>query len=103
MNAICIGKCTLDPNIRDPDQPPIPLLGRPVRQMMYGFAMPLMSASHRRCITEYHRNEKVDEAENPWGYMPLQVQPRKYTVKNGVLRYTFAMVFWDTFIYVGVT
>ena len=25
------------------------------------------------------------------------------TVKNGVLRYTFAMVFWDTFIYVGVT
>ena len=26
-----------------------------------------------------------------------------YTVKNGVLRYTFAMVFWDTFIYVGVT
>ena len=24
------------------------------------------------------------------------------TVKNGVLRYTFAMVFWDTFIYVGV-
>ena len=21
-----------------------------------------------------------------------------YTVKNGVLRYTFAMVFWDTFI-----
>ena len=26
-----------------------------------------------------------------------------YTVKNGVLRYTFAMVFWDTFIYIGVT
>ena len=26
-----------------------------------------------------------------------------YTVKNGVLWYTFAMVFWDTFIYVGVT
>ena len=26
-----------------------------------------------------------------------------YTVKNGMLRYTFAMVFWDTFIYVGVT
>ena len=25
------------------------------------------------------------------------------SVKNGVLRYTFAMVFWDTFIYVGVT
>ena len=25
------------------------------------------------------------------------------TVKNGMLRYTFAMVFWDTFIYVGVT
>ena len=24
-------------------------------------------------------------------------------VKNGVLRYTFAMVFWDAFIYVGVT
>ena len=26
-----------------------------------------------------------------------------HTVKNGVLRYTFAMVFWDTFIYVGVS
>ena len=78
VNAICLGKCTLDPNIGDPDQPPIPLLGRPVRQMMYGFAMPLMSASHRRCITEYHRNEKVDEAENTWEYMPHQVQPRKY-------------------------
>ena len=25
-----------------------------------------------------------------------------HTVKNGVLRYTFAMVFWDTFISVGV-
>ena len=28
---------------------------------------------------------------------------RKYTVKNGVLRYTFAMVFWDTFLCSGVT
>ena len=25
-----------------------------------------------------------------------------HTVKNGVLRYTFAMVFWDTFIYMLV-
>ena len=23
--------------------------------------------------------------------------------KNGVLRYTFAMVYWDTFMYGGVT
>ena len=27
---------------------------------------------------------------------------RNYTVKNGVLWYTFSMVFWDTFIYGGV-
>ena len=26
-----------------------------------------------------------------------------YTVKNRVLRHTFAMVLWDAFIYVGVT
>ena len=26
-----------------------------------------------------------------------------YTVKIGVLQYTFAMVFWDTFMYSGVT
>ena len=46
------------------------------------------------------------------GKLILMVQVRQvislvtshpYTVKNGVLRYTFAMVFWDTFIYVGVT
>ena len=33
----------------------------------------------------------------------ILVSRRLYTVKNRVLRYTFAMVFWDTFIYVGVT
>ena len=33
----------------------------------------------------------------------LPVGAKAYTVKNGVLWYTFAMVFWDTFTYVGVT
>ena len=78
VNAICVGKCTLDHNIGDPDQPPIPLLGRPVRQMMYGFATPLISVSYRKCITEYHRNEKMDEVKKAWAYAPFHVQPKKY-------------------------
>ena len=45
--------------------------------------------------------EDYFQASGRRGKVEIQLTP--YTVKNGVLRYTFAMVFWDTFIYVGVT
>ena len=36
------------------------------------------------------------------GILEIQSQSPSHIVKNGVLWYTFAMVFCDTFLYVGV-
>ena len=55
--------------------------------------MQLESMCHDSCSIKLKRAEKNVCVYNG----------QNCTVKNGVLRYTFAMVFWDTFIYVGVT
>ena len=75
VNAICVGKCTLDADVGDPQLPPVPQLGQPIRQVMYGLATPLMSRTIRRCVVEYYRSDKQGDGKKPWEYAPVDVEP----------------------------
>ncbi len=68
VDAICVGECILDPNVGDEEQSPIPLLGHPIREMMYGMAL-----HSRRRVKEYYRSER-----KPWEYAPVEVVPKTY-------------------------
>ena len=72
IDAVCVGKCALNPDIGDADQPPVQQIGRHVRSVMYGLAMPL-SIRKRRIIEEYYRSDKPDDTK--WDYVPFKVQP----------------------------
>ena len=39
IDAVCVGKCALNPDIGDADQPPVQQMGWQVRSVMYGLAM----------------------------------------------------------------
>ena len=69
MNAIVLGECTLYPNVGDPKQPPLTVLGLPIRQVMYGLAASWMSPN-KKCVTEYYRSDNP-----PWQYQPHSVRP----------------------------
>ena len=69
MNAIVLGECTLYSNVGDPEQPPLTVLGLPIRQVMYGLAASLMSQD-KKCVTEYYRSDNP-----PWKYQPHSVEP----------------------------
>ena len=69
MNAMVLGECTLYPNVGDPEQPPLTVLGLPIRQVMYGLAASLMSQD-KKCVTEYYRSDNP-----PWQYQPHSVRP----------------------------
>ena len=73
MNAICVGKCTLDSHIGDPKQLPIPQLGRYTRRIMYGLTMPLLSTSSAQGIEEYYRSTVVNASG--WNYVAYKVEP----------------------------
>ena len=77
MNAVCVGKCTLDSNVGDPDQPPIPHIGRYIRRVAYGLASPLMSRSYRNSIEEYYRSEEksCSDDSKPWEYFAYKLEP----------------------------
>jgi len=77
MNAICVGKCTLDSDIGDPEQLPIPRLGRYTRRLIYGLAVPLMSTSYAHGVEEYYRSTAIINSErNPcWDYMAYTEEP----------------------------
>ena len=64
MNAIILGECTLYSNVGDPKQPPLTVLGLPIRQVMYGLAASLMS-QNKKFVTEYYRSDNP-----PWKYQP---------------------------------
>lgn len=77
VNAFCVGKCTLEVQVGDCEQPPVSLLGRPIRQYMYGLATPLVRRDIRNCVTEYYRSEKsMKSGEKPWEYAPHKVEPQ---------------------------
>ena len=69
MNAMCVGKCTLDSHIGDPKQQPIPRLGRYIRRVIYGLLMPLMSTSSAQGIEEYYGSTVVNASGKPWNYV----------------------------------
>ena len=56
INAMTIGKCVLEHFVGDQEQHPPPMLGKPVRQLMYGLAKNLMSKEGRSNIQEFYRN-----------------------------------------------
>lgn len=56
FNAMTIGKCALDQVVGDQEQPPPAMLGRPVRQLMYGLVSSLMNQEGKAKILEFHRN-----------------------------------------------
>lgn len=58
VNAMTIGKCVLEQVVGDREQPPIPVLGRPVRELMYGIVSGLMNGGGRAKILEFHRTER---------------------------------------------
>ena len=72
IDAVGVGKCALNPDIGDADQPPVQQMGRHVRSVMYGLAMPL-STRKRRIIEEYYRSDKPNNTK--WDYVPFKVQP----------------------------
>ena len=73
VSVICEGKCILHPSIGDPDQNPIPELGRPVREMIYSLALPLV---HSRSIKEYYRSERPTNIDGKdWSYVSHEVKP----------------------------
>ena len=69
INAIVLGECTLYQNVGDAQQPPLTVLGLPIRQVMYGLAASLMSPN-KKCVTEYYRSDNP-----PWKYQPHSVRP----------------------------
>ena len=75
MNAICVGKCTLDSDIGDPNQQPISVLGCYTRRFIYGLTMPLLSTSSAQEIDEYYRCTKMKASGNPWDYVPYKEDP----------------------------
>ena len=75
MNAVCIGKCTLDSDVGDPEQPPVPKLGRYIRRVMYGLASLLMSRSFRNGIEEYYRSVEQNDSKKPWKYVAFKEEP----------------------------
>ena len=48
------------------------------------------------------QSKEKETKQNTKSYLEFKIV-HICTVKNGVLQYTFVMVFWDTFIYIGVT
>lgn len=56
MDAIAMGQACLCQQVGDLRQPPVVMLGSPVRAAAYGFASGLMNQSNSESITEYHRN-----------------------------------------------
>ena len=78
MNAICVGKCTLDTHIGDPKQLPIPRLGRYTRTIIYGLAIDLLSTSSIQGIEEYYRSTVVNASGKPWNYVAYKVEPFPY-------------------------
>ena len=56
INAMTIGKCVLEQSVGDQKQRPPPMLGKPVRQLMYGLAKNLMSKEGQSNIQEFYRN-----------------------------------------------
>ena len=73
IDVVCVGKCALDPEIGDADQPPVQQIGCNVRSVMYGLAMPL-STRKRRIIEEYYRSDKPNGTK--WDYVPFKVEPQ---------------------------
>ena len=72
IDAVCVGKCALNPDIGDADQPPVQQIGCNVRSEMYGLAMPL-STRKRRIIEEYYRSDKPNDTR--LDYVPFKVVP----------------------------
>lgn len=56
INAMTIGKCVLEQVVGDLEQPPTPMLGRPVRQLIYGLVSGLMNQEGRERILEFNRS-----------------------------------------------
>lgn len=55
VNAMTIGKCVLEQMVGDEEQPPPPVLGCPVRQLMYGLVSSLLNKKGQAGILEFHR------------------------------------------------
>ena len=75
MNAMCVGKCTLDSDIGDPNQQPMPRLGRYIRRVIYGLLINLLSTSSAQRIEEYYRSTVVNASEKPWNYVAYKEDP----------------------------
>lgn len=56
LNAMTIGKCVLEQAVGDQEQPSPPMLGCPVRQLVYGLVSGLMNQEGKERILEYHRS-----------------------------------------------
>ena len=88
VNAVTIGKCALEQIVGDKEQPPIPVLGRPVRELMYGIASRLMNGEGRARILEFHRTNKNMEydahiAVPQCDYKELHI-PNIYTMEKEI-------------------
>ena len=73
MDAIAIGQVCLSQQVGDLRQPPVVMLGCPVRAAAYGFASGLMNQSNSESITEYHRN--TANAQQKLNYSAHVVKP----------------------------
>jgi hypothetical protein len=58
MNAMTIGKCALEQTVGDVEQPPIPVLGRRVRQLIYGLVSSFMNREGQTGVFEFHRTDR---------------------------------------------
>ena len=75
VNAVSVGKCTLEVQVGDSEQPPASHLGKHIRQFMYGLATPLMRRDLRKCVIEYYRSEVLNGGISPWKYAAHRVEP----------------------------
>ena len=69
INAITLGQCTLEQDFGSKEEPPIPCLGRPVREFLYGLGANLMDLNKCSVIKEYYRS-----LDPPWKYEAHEVE-----------------------------
>ena len=80
IDAIALGRTYLCQQVGDVNQPPVVVLGCPVREAAYGFARKLMNKRSSKSIIEYHRN--AFGATRGLNYSEHQTEPDHSTRKR---------------------
>ncbi len=80
MNAIALGKCYLCQQVGDKNQPPVVVLGCPIREAAYGYVRKFMSHQSSKMIIEYHCN--VFGTKQGLNYSEHQAEPDHSTRKR---------------------